>query len=72
MVSLRGSAAIGSRIGVKGSHSMESTSEVVLEPLWDDEESVPCDQPEEPPVRNVLPSLSVWYSRTRLRECVVL
>ena len=47
---------------------MESTSEVVLEPLWDDEESVPSDQPEEPPVRNVLPSLSVWYSRTRLRE----
>ena len=47
---------------------MESAWEVVLEPLWDDEESVPSDQPEEPPVRNVLPSLSVWYSRTRLRE----
>ena len=47
---------------------MESAWEVVLEPLWDDEESVPCDQPEEPPVRNLLPSLSVWYSRTRLRE----
>ena len=49
-------------IGVNGSISMESTWSV-SEPdpeMTSGIESVLCDQSEEPPVRKVLPSLSVW------------
>ena len=55
-------APICALIGVNGSISMESTWSV-SEPdpdMTSGIESVLCDQPEEPPVRKVFPSLSVW------------